>query len=159
MYIQKEQKMKVICSCLVICAVLFYAGNCFCGESTNFSLTGLDGKNVKFSLIGRNKIMVLNFWASWCSTCREEIPGLKKLQERYSAKDVVFLGINVGENEADAKRFIEKYHYPYPVLMDKDKKAAKGYGLVRLPTTIVVSKKGKILFSGPQPPDKLNFTK
>jgi thiol-disulfide isomerase/thioredoxin len=159
MYIQKEKRMKVIYSCLVICAILFSAGNCFCGESTNFSLPELDGKRVKFNMISRNKIVVLNFWASWCSACREEIPILKKLQAAYGEKDVVFLGINIGENEADAKRFIEKYNYPYRVLMDKDRKTVAAYGLLRLPTTIVVAKNGNIIFKGPQPPKTLIQTK
>jgi len=149
--------MKIICAVIVICAALFSSGKCFSGEAPKFTLPDIEGKNVKLNAVIGKKVIVLNFWASWCSACKEEIPQLKILQASPGAGNVVFLGINVGESKNETKRFIEKYDYPYRVLTDTDRKIAGKYGLIRLPTTVVIGKDGKIVFSGPNPPQDLMF--
>lgn len=138
---------------VILCALLLMAALSFAEDAAQqFTLQDLNGKVYDLSqALGKNTI-VLNFWASWCASCKEEIPQLKALMEAKGADNAVFLGINAGENEKKAKRFVEKYEYPYLVLIDKDKSVSKKYSVMGLPSTIIISKDKKIIFRGPRPP-------
>jgi len=151
--------MKKYCAVIVLLAALLSQGVCFAQDAPKFSLRGLDGKTFKLGGSAGKKMVVLNFWASWCSACAQEIPALKDLQSSPGADKAVFVGVNVGENRGEVKRFVKKYQYPYPVVMDETRKTAKKYGLTRLPTTVVVDTNGKIVFSGPHPPGEEVFVR
>jgi peroxiredoxin len=120
-------------------------------KAPDATLQTLDGKTFKLAEVLGKKTVVLNFWAAWCESCKEELPQLADFQ-KLGKPDVVFLGINAGESAAKAKKFQERYHYPYMVLLDTDKSAAKLYGVTGVPQTIVIGKKGMVLFRGSRPP-------
>ncbi|HBE87962.1 MAG TPA: hypothetical protein DDW67_02335 [Elusimicrobia bacterium] len=125
----------------------------------DFSLKGLDGK--KYSLsdsLGKGYI-VINFWAAWCSTCKEEIPELAELMKQPGADKVLFLGVNVGDKASKAAKFVNKYEYPYKPLLDSDKSVSKDYAVMGIPVTVIIDKKGKIVFRGSRPPKKFDFGK
>jgi len=134
---------------------LLLRGSGFSVEAPKFILERMDGKKLDVGRLIGKKTVVLNFWASWCSACEEEIPELKALMESPGADKAVFIGVNVGENEREAQRFIAKFKYPFPVLKDKNRKIAKKFGLIRLPTTVIIGKDGKIIYSGANPPKDL----
>lgn len=100
------------------------------------------------------KIIVLNFWASWCTSCIEELPELHALQQKYG-KDAVFIGINAGERKKLIKKFLRKYDFQYTILEDKDKSIAARFHVDSLPQTIVIGKNRKVSFRGNRPPSQL----
>lgn len=152
--------MKKIAVAAALLGVILSAGNraFTAGEAApKFSLPDIDGKTVNVGgLIGK-KTVVLNFWAAWCTSCVEEIPQLKALQESPGADKAVFFGINAGENERKAKRFVEKNQFPYKVLIDRDKSIARKYGVPGIPVTVIIAKDGTIIYRGSRPPKDYSF--
>ena len=101
------------------------------------------------------KIIILNFFASWCTSCISELPELHSLQKKYSDKKYIFLAINAGERRKIVKKFIKRYKFKYKILLDEDRKVSKLFKVEELPKTIVISLEKKIIFSGERPPERL----
>lgn len=101
--------------------------------------------------VGKKKI-VLNFWASWCTSCIEELPLLHTLQEQNKGKNVEFIAINSGENKKRVKKFLKRYSFNYKILMDPKKSVADVYNIENLPQTVILDEKGKVVFRGNRPP-------
>lgn len=120
----------------------------------DFSLKDLEGKKVSLkSELAKSDGVVLNFWASWCTACADEIPELNDFKKKYPK--YVFLGVNVAEENSKAQKFVKRFSYPYKVVMDPHEEVAKKYGIDGLPITIVINKSGKIIFRGSRPPEKI----
>lgn len=117
----------------------------------DFSLSTPNGQTVALSNFLGQKTVVLNFWASWCTTCEEEIPQLVKLKAALPA-DSVFLGINAGDSSRAAMHFVEKNSYPYEVLLDTQKAIAKQFQVSGIPQTLIINKTGEIVYRGSRPP-------
>ncbi|QOJ30268.1 MAG: TlpA family protein disulfide reductase [Ignavibacteriales bacterium] len=112
-------------------------------KAPDFSLKDLNGKVVKLSDF-KNKIIIIDFWATWCGPCRKGIPDLVSLQKTYG-KDVVIIGITVDDDLAEVPPFAQKYGINYPVLY-ADRKVIKDYGGIdAIPTSFIVDKKGNIV--------------
>lgn len=115
-------------------------------------LTSPDGKTVSLADF-KGKIVVLDFWGSWCPPCRMELPIFQKIHEKYKDKGVVFLGVNWerADNEADHKKlateFMAKNSYSFPVVFDFEKKAVGAYQLRGFPTVYVIDTAGKIRYT------------
>lgn len=109
----------------------------------NFTLGLMGGK--KFSLNDyKGKPILINFFASWCLPCREEMPVLEKIVHEYQPKGVIFLGIAVDDTEKKMKEFIARYGVTFPVGLDKTAEIQKAFGLYGIPTTYFIDKKGII---------------
>jgi len=122
----------------------------------DFSLPSLEGKTVSLHDF-TGKTVVLNFWASWCDSCEEEMPQLLKLKAQYANQDVVFLGINAGDSDRAASRFVDRMKYSYEILLDRDKSVSKSLQVLGLPQTIVISKDGKVVYRESRPPEKISL--
>ena len=111
----------------------------------------IDGKVSRLSDL-RGKVVVLNFWATWCPPCVEETPALVQLQQRIAARNGVVLGVSVDEDEKAYRKFISDHGINYPVSRDASKKSALDYGTVMYPETYIIDRKGKIArkIIGPQ---------
>ena len=118
-----------------------------------FTLKDMAGKEVTIKPGKEKTVIVLNFWASWCTSCAGEVPELLALKKAHS--HAVFYGINQGENATKATRFKERAGYPYPILLDEKEEVGAKYQIDSLPQTIVIDATGKIAFRGPRPPAKL----
>ncbi len=110
-----------------------------------WQLQDLQGKSVKLSDF-KGKVVLLNFWATWCPPCREEIPDLISLQKQYAAQGLVVLGISMDEGgPARVAAFAKKYAINYPVVMGTDEVSDAYGGIQVLPTTFIIDRKGKVV--------------
>jgi cytochrome c biogenesis protein CcmG, thiol:disulfide interchange protein DsbE len=92
----------------------------------------------------RGRVVILNFWASWCDPCRAEAPLLERAQGTLAAHNATVLGITYRDTTSDSKDFVRQYHLTYPSLRDVDGKLADSYGTKALPETFVVDRQGRI---------------
>jgi thiol-disulfide isomerase/thioredoxin len=106
------------------------------------ALVGLDGRAVTLESL-RGKVVILNFWASWCGPCIDELPVLNDLADSEAAKGkVIVLGVNYKESAATIERFSAEHAFRYSVVMDKTGEAFKGWTGGVLPATILIDRGG-----------------
>ena len=109
-----------------------------------FELVDLDGRLHRLADY-RGKVVILNFWATWCPPCREEMPAMERAQQALEGEDIVILAINVGEDEDTIFTFTADYPVTFPLLMDRDAEVIDEYQVVGLPTTFVIDPAGRII--------------
>ena len=115
-------------------------------DSQKFTLQDIQDHSISLeSTLKQHKAVLLNFWATWCPPCREEIPGLIKLQETYKNRSFTILGVDVGESQKKVASFAEKAGINYPIVLDNDMKVAEAFQVFGVPTTFLISSEGKIL--------------
>jgi peroxiredoxin len=107
-----------------------------------FSVTGTDGKKVSLKDF-RGKIVFLNFWASWCEPCREEMPAMERLYQEFKNKNFVVLAVSVKDRKQDAIDFAKELKLSYPVALDPEGQVGVLYGAWGLPTTYIIGPKGE----------------
>ena len=108
----------------------------------DFTLPNLDGKKVSLKDF-RGKVVFLNFWATWCVPCREEMPAMEKLYQEFKDKNFVVLAVNVKDRKPDAVNFVKELKLSYPVVIDPDAQVGLLYGAWGLPTTYLIGPKGE----------------
>ncbi len=111
-----------------------------------FTLTGLDGQSHALSEY-RGKVVLINFWATWCIPCRAEIPDLEHEARAQDPSKVVILGIDWKESGPTAQAFLTDIGARYPVLLDSDGKGYDAYRVEGLPQTFIVDRQGRLLSS------------
>lgn len=109
-----------------------------------FELKNLEGKPVKLADF-QGKVVLLNFWATWCVPCRQEIPGFVALQQQYGDKGLVIIGVSLDEQGVDVvKKFAKQFEVTYPVVMGNEKLIADYGNIEAVPTTFVIDREGRI---------------
>jgi len=94
----------------------------------------------------RGKVLLVNFWATWCEPCRDEMPSLERLQAQLAGKPFAIVAVNIGESESKVADFLERVKVGLKVLFDKDTSAAKLWKVRMLPATFVVGPRGDIRY-------------
>ena len=123
---------------------VFRSSASFIGRpAADFALKDLDGQQVQLSEL-HGKVVVLDFWATWCPPCRRELPAINKLAEEERGKDVVVLGIN-NEGKGTVKNFNKKYQYNFTTLEDSGGKVQRNYRASSIPNVFIIGKDGVIL--------------
>ncbi len=117
------------------------------GPTPEFSLSTPDGKKISLKDF-RGKIVLLNFWASWCVPCREEMPAMEKLYQEYKQKNFVILAIAVKDRKQDAIDFVKELKISYPVALDPEAQVGSLYGAWGLPATYLIGPNGEGLARG-----------
>ncbi len=104
------------------------------------------------------KVTVVHFWTDWCGTCRDEMPALEELYARYKGRGLRIVAINVGQTPAQVRKFIDDLKLTYDILMDANGTAAKECGVLGLPRTFILDRKGIIRYKilGDASEDMLN---
>ena len=114
-------------------------------KAPNFTLETLEGETVSLEDY-RGKIVLINFWATWCPYCRDEMPDLQKLYDNNKDDDFIVLAIDVAEEKSLAEKYIKEGGYTFPVLLDKDGAVAyKKYLVGGLPASFFIDKDGTLL--------------
>jgi cytochrome c biogenesis protein CcmG/thiol:disulfide interchange protein DsbE len=93
----------------------------------------------------RGKVVVLNFWASWCEPCRDEAPAIEAAWRRYRDRGVVVIGVNVQDLLPKAARFVEAVGATYPMARDRDNRVYRAYGLTGVPETFFIDRAGRVV--------------
>lgn len=111
----------------------------------DFSLLDMQGNKVTLSQF-KGKVVIINFWATWCPPCREEMPSMEKLYRRFADKGLVMLALNV---EDDGKElvadFLKKTPYSFPILLDEDQSVQETYGVFRFPESFIIDRNGQVV--------------
>ncbi len=130
------------------------------GPAPNFTLKSLSGKNLKLSEMVGN-VVLINFWATWCGPCRQEMPLLNALHNKYQLLGFTVLGVNVEENPENARDFLKSFPVDFPVLLDSQNSVARQYDVVAMPTTVVVDRDGNMRFlhKGYKSGDEIKYRK
>jgi len=113
--------------------------------ATEFELKDIDGKVYRMSQY-RGKVVIVNFWATWCPPCREEMPSMERAYEKLKKSDIEILAINIGEDEDAIFKFSADYPVSFPLLMDQDSRVIKQWPVTALPTTYVIDPEGRIVY-------------
>jgi len=91
----------------------------------------------------QGKVVVLNFWATWCLECRPEMPGFERLHREFSARGLVVIGINARETSATIREYAKELRLTFPLLLDDSGKINSTYGVIGLPTTFLIDRDGR----------------
>lgn len=120
-----------------------------------FTLPSRGGDNVSLGQL-KGRVVMLNFWASWCGPCRQEMPLLDQMHKRYSALGFTLVGVNVDANSKDAEEWLSKTPVSFPVLFDRESKVSAMYDVKAMPSTVFIDRKGNVryLHKGYKPGDE-----
>lgn len=115
------------------------------GATPPLALKDVEGAAHDLNLY-KGKVVLINFWATWCEPCRQEMPSIQRLRDRFAGKPFAVLAINVDEPDARVRHFLEQTRLDLPVLMDRNKTATRGWGVRVMPTTFIVGPDGRIRY-------------
>jgi peroxiredoxin len=122
------------------------------GPAPDFTLKSRDGSNIKLSEL-RGQVVMINFWASWCGPCRQEMPLLDQLYQRYQPMGFTLLGVNVEEDSTAADKVLKQIPVSFPVLFDSENSVSESYQVRAMPSTFLIDRNGNVryLHKGYQP--------
>ena len=129
---------------LSLFVVSAHAGN-IQGPAPDFTLKSRSGENIKLSEL-RGEVVMLNFWASWCAPCRQEMPLLEALYKKYSDLGFTILAVNVEEDSSKADILLKDIPVTFPVLFDNTNQVTKLYKVVAMPSTVIIDRDGNMRY-------------
>jgi peroxiredoxin len=109
----------------------------------DFTLKSATGPNLRLAE-QRGQVVMVNFWATWCGPCRQEMPHLNRLHESYKKAGFTLLGVNIDDDPKAAIALAQRLGVNFPVLLDTDKKVAKTYDLNAMPATLLIDRDGRV---------------
>jgi peroxiredoxin len=132
---------------LAALAAFLLAGPAFATQpnvpAPDFTLGTLQGPNLRLQE-QRGNVVLVNFWATWCGPCREEMPHLNRLYDKYRASGFTVLAVSIDDDPAKAASMASKLGLNFPVLFDAEKKVSRQYDLKAMPYTVIVDRDGRV---------------
>jgi len=116
------------------------------GKAANFTLRDADGNNIRLSEY-RGQVVLINFWASWCGPCRQEMPLLDDLHQKYEPLGFTVFGVNVEQNRDMADKVLRDIPVTFPILFDDENLVSEMYDVDAMPATLLVDRNGDIRFT------------
>lgn len=129
-------------------------------KAPDFTLKSLSGKNIKLSEL-RGRVVLVNFWATWCAPCKKELPYFNHLYKKYQGLGLEILGINIDKMTSRAEGMSDALALSFPILLDPSGKTSNRYGIRSMPTTFIVAKDGTLrhVHWGFSPTDSARYEK
>jgi len=129
----------------MLVASLAYAAT-VSGPAPNFTLQSNAGGQVSLASL-KGKVVMVNFWATWCVPCRQEMPHLEALYEKYNGLGFELLAVNVEKNNAEgARKWLQETPVTFPVLFDPENQVTKLYKVQTMPSTVIIGRDGTMRF-------------
>jgi peroxiredoxin len=129
---------------VLLCLLVPLASSATIGDAApDFSLPTLTGEKVTLGAF-KGKAVLLNFWASWCTPCREELPELQKMYQKYHKQGFEVIGINIDKKQANAEKFVQRFALSFPVVLDPDSSTISKYEGRAMPTSYLIDRQGMI---------------
>ncbi|MCU0757970.1 MAG: TlpA family protein disulfide reductase [Steroidobacteraceae bacterium] len=124
----------------------------------DFTLPSAGGKSLSLSQY-KGQVVMINFWATWCGPCRQEMPLLDAMYRKYKGMGFTLIGVNVEPDTAAAEKFLKELPVSFPVAFDADSKVSKLYDVKGMPSTVIVDRKGnaRVLHRGYRPGDENTY--
>jgi thiol-disulfide isomerase/thioredoxin len=116
------------------------------GRTPPLTLRDIDGKAQDLTAY-RGQVVLVNFWATWCEPCRDEMPAIQRLKKKLAGKPFVVLAVNVDEPESRISNFLEKMPLDFPILLDEGKVATQAWKVRVLPASFIIGRDGRIRYS------------
>jgi peroxiredoxin len=130
---------------LVLGVILSASAAELSGPAPDFALPARDGGQVTLAEL-EGQVVMLNFWATWCGPCRQEMPHLESLYQRYSDLGFTLLGVNVEEDSSGADKFLAGTPVTFPILFDPKSEVSKKYDVIAMPSTVLIDRAGNLRF-------------
>jgi peroxiredoxin len=128
------------------------------GPAPPFTLAAKGGADVSLSQF-KGQVVMLNFWASWCGPCRQEMPLLESIYKKYNKLGFTMIGVNVEPDSNAADQWLKQTPVSFPILYDRDSKVSKLYDVEGMPSTVIIDRSGKLrkLHRGYKPGDENEY--
>ncbi len=139
-----KQLKTILLACLMVLPLSGQAEK-LSGAAPDFTLKSNQGKNIRLQDL-RGEVVMLNFWASWCGPCRQEMPIMNDIYAKYAPMGFTILAVNVDENQADADRFLDAVPVDFPILYDSTSKVSEMFAVDAMPTTVMIDRDGNKRF-------------
>ena len=124
----------------------------------DFALPAMDGSELRLSEL-KGQVVMVNFWATWCGPCRQEMPLLQQLQAKYEPLGFTLVGINVEPDSAGARTWLQKAPVTFPILFDRQNAVAERFGVQGMPSSVFIDRAGNVrhVHRGYQPGDESKY--
>ena len=134
------------------------AGSDASGPAPTFTLTTLTGESAALSQY-KGQVVMLNFWATWCGPCQQEMPLLDQMYKKYKPAGFTLIGVYVDKDAPPVKQLLERKPVGFPVLLDPSSQVSKAYHVDEMPSTVLIDRQGNVryLHRGYKPGDENEY--
>jgi len=147
--------VRTLLTCLLALPALAASTN---GPAPDFKLAARGGGEISLSQY-RGQVVMINFWATWCGPCRQEMPLLESIYKKYGKMGFVLLGVNVEPDPSAAEEWLKQTPVSFPILYDTDSKVSKLYKVTGMPSSVFIDRQGRlrVLHRGYKPGDENEY--
>ena len=136
--------LKVFALAGVLAASVSLAGD-GAGRAADFRLDARGGKQLGLNDL-KGQVVMINFWATWCGPCRQEMPLLEQMHKKYRPMGFTLVGINVEEDSSGAEAWLQKTPVTFPILFDRENRVSKLYNVSGMPSSVLIDRKGNVRY-------------
>jgi peroxiredoxin len=141
----KSKNILLGLACSILAATALAASGLTGQAAPDFALKSSSGENLRLSEY-RGDVVMVNFWATWCGPCRQEMPLLDEMYSKYERVGFSLLGVNIDENSSKAMNMVSELGVSFPVLFDTRKEVSKLYEVDAMPVTVIIDREGTVRY-------------